>query len=187
MVLAIFQIGSLVFCAKKLWFFGFGAHYGLWIFCCIWLSVFIKNTTGVFGFGIWCGFWFWMALKALYALLATTVLDLLEFWWLGCQNLSVLNDFPTVLQFLIDPNAPLSKEWPQPPKSGDYLIEEKITVFLGKVFRTLPTAHLIQGYCLIQCDLIRSVYMMGQCYLIHAHSCTNCVRHFMVCSRFCDG
>lgn len=33
MVLAIFQIGSLVFCAKKLWFFGFGAHHGLWIFC----------------------------------------------------------------------------------------------------------------------------------------------------------
>lgn len=83
--------------------------------------------------------------------------------------------------------APLSKEWPQPPKSGKYLIEEKITVFLGKVFRTLPTAHLIQGYCFIQCHLIRSVYMMGQCYLIHAHSYANCVCHFMmVCSRFCD-
>ena len=80
--------------------------------------------------------------------------------------------FPMVLQFLVNPNAPLSKERSQPPKSGDYLIEEKITVFLGNVFGTLPTAHFTLGYCLIQCHIVRSVCTMGQCYLIHAHSGT---------------
>ena len=127
-----------------------------------------------------------MALKLLYAPLITTVLDLLEFddWDVKINPFWII--FPVVLQFLVDPNTLLSKERPQSPKSGDCSIEEKITAFWGKVFGTLPTAHLILGYCLIQCFLIRSVYMMGQCYLIHAHSVTSCVCHFMVCSRFCN-
>ena len=108
-----FKIGS---CAKEFWFFGLGVHYGLRIFrslaCGFRFSVFvINNCLIVFGFGFQCGFriflhldsgfsliqaaimclhWFGIATKPLYAPLVDTVSDLLGFWELECEHLSVL-------------------------------------------------------------------------------------------------